>query len=93
MQKGADPDDVELAALDESPGWNVLKQHMVKLREGIDQKLAEGVASGQTAEEIGKSTILAVMAKQLLDSIVNKVSDAVLAVEEVKHEGKPETEE
>ncbi|HNQ31720.1 MAG TPA: hypothetical protein PKJ68_04525 [Candidatus Woesebacteria bacterium] len=87
VQKGADPEDVELAALDEHPGWAVMKEHIAKLKDGIDQKLSEGVTSGQTAEEIGKSTILAVMAKQLLDSIVNKVDDAVLAVEEFKHEG------
>lgn len=84
VDKGAHPDDVEMAHLAETAGWTYLREHIDKLKEGIDLKLAEGVAGGQSTESIGQATILAVMAKQLLDSIVNKVEDAEAAVEEIK---------
>lgn len=90
VNKGADPDEVELASLKDHAGWGVITEHIQALKRGIDAQLAEGVASGLSAEEIGKSTILAVMAKQLLDSILNKVDDAVSAIEEINHEGQPD---
>lgn len=84
---GIDPEDAKLAALATTQGWKVLKEHIQSLSEGLDTRLSESVLGGLTDEQIRKDALFAVLGKELLKSIINKVEDSREHVDE-RTEGK-----
>lgn len=84
---GIDPEDASLATMSETTGWPIFKKHIETLKAGLDSKLAQAVASGMSEVEVGKSAVMAVIAKDLLDSLIHKVEDSALAVEQIRQDG------
>lgn len=84
-KSGIDPEDQAIYALSVLPGWEYLKKHIVNIKKSLDTKLAQAVASGMNEAEIGKSTVVTVLVKECLDSIINKVEDSALTVEEIQN--------
>lgn len=79
----ADEDDQLLHALSKQAGWRLLKAHIASLVEGLDARLAESVLSGGLESQIKQDAVFAVMGKELLRSIINKVEDAAEEVNEI----------
>jgi hypothetical protein len=83
---GIDVEDSALSALSGLSGWEVLKRHIENLKKGLDLKMKEAVASGMSESEIGKSAVMSILAKDMLDSIISKVEDSALVVNEIQNE-------
>lgn len=83
---GIDVEDSALSALSGLSGWEVLKEHIENLKKGLDLKMKEAVASGMSESEIGKSAVMSILAKDMLDSIISKVEDSALVVEDINNE-------
>lgn len=86
IKKGVDEGDDALYALSQTRGWEILREHINNLRLDLDKRLSIAVSSGMNEAEIGKSAVVAVLAKDLLESIVHKVEDAAEAVDEITNE-------
>lgn len=86
LSKGADPEDVSFATLANMEGWKNLKAHINSLKMGLDKRLAESVLSSLGDEQIKRDAVFAVLGKELLDSIVNRVEDSALAIREIEDE-------
>jgi hypothetical protein len=87
-KEGVEIEDQSLHTLAQMDGWTVLKKHIDILKQSLDLKMAEGISKGQTREQVGDTAIMVVLGKELLDSIIHKVEDAVEVVEEIKNEGR-----
>ena len=83
---GVAKEDNALATLAATSGWKILKEYVDSLKKTLDLKLQQAVSSGMTEAEIGKSAVMSVLAKDMLDSIVSKVEDSALIVEEIQNE-------
>lgn len=81
-----DPEDEGLYKLADMAGWKTLKAHINNMKGELDKKLSLAVANGMSEAEIGKSTVVTVLVKECLDSLVNKVEDSALIVEQIKNE-------
>lgn len=81
---GIDSDDAAVSELGQSRGWVELKKYIDNLKDGLDKRLAEAVLGSLGAEQIKTDALFAVLGKELLNSIVNRVEDVTLAVEEIK---------
>src|SRR5690606_26969319 len=86
-KQGVDPEDNALHTIATLDGWAVLKKHIEYLKGELDQKMTEAVGKGMSESEIGKSAVMVVLSKDLLDSIINKVEDSYAEVERIKGEG------
>lgn len=80
-----DPEDQELYAVSTLPGWTRLKTHIDSLKKGLDKRLSEAVLGGLSDEQIRRDATFSVLGKELLDSIINKVEDSALVVEEINN--------
>ena len=83
---GVDPEDAALEALTKMDGWDILKRHIENLKIGLDKRLAESVLSSLGDNQIKKDALFAVLGKELLDSIINKVEDSALIVDDIVNE-------
>lgn len=81
-----DPEDQELYAISTLPGWTHLRSHIDSLKTGLDKRLSEAVLGGLSDEQIRRDATFSVLGKELLDSIINKVEDSALVVEEITNE-------
>lgn len=87
-RKQADEEDQQLSSLSKHAGWRVLRDHIVGLKAGLDARLSESVLASSPADQIKTDAIFAVLGKSLLESIINKVDDAVEEVDGNTTEGK-----
>ena len=85
-KKGIDIEDEQYSALSNTAGWERLKDYIEVLKGDLDFKLKEAITSGMSESEIGKSAVMATLGKDLLDSLVNRVEDSALIVEQIAHE-------
>lgn len=93
VRQGVDPEDSALHTLRTMDGWHILKEHIDGLKHDLDVKMAEAVAKGMSESEIGKSAVMVVLSKDLLDSIINKVEASYDEVERIKSEPGDNTDE
>lgn len=82
---GIDLEDQAYATLENSRGWKFLKQYLNTLKEGLDKRLAQSVLNGLTDAQIKNDALFAVLGKEMIDSIVNKVEDASEVVDTIKN--------
>lgn len=82
-KKEADVEDQLLSQLAKQAGWEILKDHIVGLKEGLDKRLAESVLGSLSNDQIKTDAVFAVLGKELLSSIINKVEDSVEEVNEI----------
>jgi len=82
-KKGIDVDDAKLTALSGTAGWGILKEHMEVLKNGLDKRLSESVLGNLGETQIKNDVLFAVLGKELLNSIINKVEDSVEEVNDI----------
>jgi len=85
-ESGIDPEDQQLHTLYGMPGWQTLKAHIDNMKAGLDTRLAEAVLKSLGAEQIKTDALFCVLGKELLNSIVHKVEDSALVVEQIINE-------
>jgi hypothetical protein len=85
---GIDVEDAKLAALSISPGWEILKEHIEGLKDNLDKRLTESVLGTLGDKQVGQDVMFAVLGKELLTSIINKVEDSAEQVDEKETTGK-----
>lgn len=83
-KRTADVDDQLLHALSKQAGWELLKEHIEGLKDGLDKRLAESVLSSLSHDQIKNDAIFCVLGKELLNSIINKVQDSAEEVDEIQ---------
>jgi len=82
-KSGVDPEDQKIFALAGMPGWEVLRAHIDNMKIGLDKRLSEAVLGGLSDDQIKRDATFSVLGKELLDSIINKVEDSALVVEDI----------
>lgn len=85
-QTGIDVDDQKLHNLSQTEGWYLLKQHIDNLKIGLDKRLSQSVLNSLGDAQIKIDAVFTVLGKELLDSIITKVEDSALVVEEIQNE-------
>lgn len=78
-----DAEDQLLSQLSKQAGWKILKEHIQGLKDGLDKRLAESVLQSLGKDQIQTDAVFAVLGKELLTSIVNKVEDSAEQVDEI----------
>jgi len=86
LKKGIDPEDIKLTTLYHTEGWTTLKTHINNLKIGLDKRLAESVIGSLSDAQIKNDALFSVLGKELLDSIINKVEDSALLVQDIENE-------
>ncbi|OFW53994.1 MAG: hypothetical protein A2163_07945 [Actinobacteria bacterium RBG_13_35_12] len=71
----------QLYHVSQTAGWRILEDFIQEQIDGLDAINAKAMEAGQNFEEIGKNTIVANLAKDVIRRILNKVKDAKEAVE------------
>lgn len=70
-----------LYALSSHKGWEILKEHIGNELKRLDDLNRQAISSGMSFEQIGYNSIVLNGVKDLIESVFNKVNDAVEAVE------------
>jgi hypothetical protein len=83
VTKGVEDEDSAINSLSHTKGWKILKEYIDNLKLGLDKRLAESVLGSLGSDQIKTDALFSVLGKELLDSIVKKVEDTSLAVEEI----------
>lgn len=65
-----------LAHLDNLKGWKIIKEHINSLTAGLENSVVAGMEKGQSFAEIGQSTAVTQIAKEVLKQIIDLVDDA-----------------
>jgi hypothetical protein len=91
-KKGVDVEDDALATLSQLEGWEILKEHIENLKKGLDQRLAEAVLKSLGDAQIKTDAVFAVLGKELLDSVIHRVEDSRLVVDEILDAKRRESE-
>lgn len=68
-------------ALSKHQGWILLKEHIGEELKRLDDLNRQAISSGMSFEQIGYNSIVLNGVKDLIESVFNKVTDAVEAVE------------
>ena len=84
-----DEEDQHYSTMSDSAGWRQLKAHIETLKAGLDKRLAESVLKSLSDIQIKNDAMFSVLGKELLDSIIHRVEDSALVVQEIK-DGKRE---
>ena len=74
--KGKDSDQQALASLSNHSGWKVLKAYIERIMEELDNLTKTQMTQGVPFEEIGRSTVIKELTKDVLRRIINRVQDA-----------------
>ena len=74
--KGKDPDQQALASLSNHSGWKVLKAYIERIMEELDNLTKTQMTQGVPFEEIGRSTVIKELTKDVLRRVINKIQDA-----------------
>lgn len=82
---GVDIDDQSFLTLSNSRGWRNLRKHIDSLKDGLDKRLSQSVLNSLSDDQIKKDALFAVLGKDLLNSIIDKVEGTALAVEDIKN--------
>lgn len=75
-KKGIDPEDAVLADLANMPGWRVLKNYILRIKEGLKpdyQGLAESMKDGDFFQSYGMRTVIYDILAEQLDAVIEKV--------------------
>lgn len=75
-KKDKSPEDIALHSLANTEGWKILKDYIKHLQKEMDELLTQLIASGGAFEDIGKITVVSNLAKEKLNAIITRVSDA-----------------
>jgi hypothetical protein len=73
---GKDPDQQALNNLSMQTGWKVLKEYIERISQELDDMTRTQMTQGVSFEEIGRSTIIKEITKDVLRKIINKVEDS-----------------
>jgi hypothetical protein len=74
----------QLAKLAQHDGWVVLKKYIGNLTQSLEDINKSMMERGATFEDIGKNAVVAQLASDLLNKVIQKVEDAQEAVESTR---------
>ncbi len=74
----------QLAVLADLEGWQVLKDYINSISESLANLNKSMMEAGASFEEIGKNTVVAQLAGDLLNKVIHKVEDAQDSVRNTK---------
>jgi len=74
-------EETALYAMSKSAGWKIFEGFMTDASAQLDNINKEAIAGGQPLEEIGRNAIVVNLAQEAIKRLLDKVSDAVEAVE------------
>lgn len=77
--KGATENEKQLFALSQTKGWAILKEHVETLYRELNDVNKGAIASGASLEEIGRNAIVVNITQEIIEKILNKVSDSAEA--------------
>ena len=78
-KKGATDEERALFALKQMKGWVILKDFIENIHSDLNNVNKTAIASGASLEEIGRNAIVISMTQEIIERILNKVSDATEA--------------
>jgi hypothetical protein len=81
VEKKVTDDEELLYSLSQQTGWKILEKYIGELIDGLDQINEQAIAKGMSFEDVGKNAVVLSLVKVKLKQVINKVSDAVEAVE------------
>lgn len=70
-----------LYAMSVTAGWKIFSDMASNLKTELDTMTKEAVLNGMPLEEIGRMTVVTSLAQEAVTRLLNRVSDAVEAVE------------
>lgn len=80
-ETGTGDEEQHLHALSTHTGWKIIDQYARDLLKDMDEVTDLSMAQGLPLEEIGRNALVANLAKGVIKRILQKVDDAVEAVE------------
>lgn len=80
-EAGIDPEEGLLHALADTGGWQALEKFIGEVSADLDDLTRTQMEKGATTEQIGNTAVTVQLCKEILNKIVNKVTDASEAVE------------
>lgn len=78
-KKGANEEERAIFAMSQSKGWLILKETITGLYKDLNEVNKTAIQAGASLAEIGQNTVVVSLTQDLIDKILNKVSDAVEA--------------
>ena len=70
-----------LYSLSKHKGWEILKEHLGEELKKLDDLNRQAISTGMSFEQIGYNSVVLNGVKDLVESLFNKVKDAVEATE------------
>jgi hypothetical protein len=80
-EKKVSEEEQSLYGLSQQHGWKILKEFIEDSITSLDSANEMAISKGLSFEEIGKNTVVISLAKSKIKAIIDKVNDAVEAVE------------
>ncbi len=79
IKRGASEEERQIFAMTQTAGWRVLSEFIEQLYKDLGEVNKTAIANGATLEEIGRNTVVVSLTQEILDKVLNKVSDSVEA--------------
>lgn len=79
-----DADTENLAAMENTAGWKVLSDYINQIVTDLDQMTTNQMQQGASFEDIGRSTVVKEITKDVLRRVINRVNDARDTIERRK---------
>ena len=76
-KKGATEEEKAIYAMTQTKGWLITKEYIDNLYKDLNQVNKVAIESGASLEEIGRNTVVVSLTQDILDKLLNRVSDAV----------------
>jgi hypothetical protein len=80
-KKGVTEEEQHLYSLSGTKGWEIVSEYAKRVMAELDEANNLAISNGVPFEEIGKNTVIISLAKNIVDRILNIVSDAKEACE------------
>lgn len=75
-KEGKDPDQQKLFNLSKHSGWKVLKERIERIMDELDNLTKTQMTQGVSFEEIGRSTVIKELSKDVIRRIIQIVEDS-----------------
>ena len=79
IKRGASEEERQIYAMTQTAGWRIIAEFMGELYNDLGEVNKTAIANGASLEEIGRNTVVVSLTQEILDKVLNKVSDSVEA--------------
>lgn len=73
---GATEEEKALFAMSQGAGWKFFAEYLERLYRELGDTNKAAIAAGADLEDIGRNTVVITLTQDIIDKIINKVSDA-----------------